>query len=166
MTPELQEEYEKLIQQCTPRLLRIALSILPELEEAKDVCQEVFLKLLVTPHIREKSAWLYRATMNQALNHRKKQWNRKYREEEKSQSETFSQEPGNSLTQQELRERLQNSLETLSENQKMIFLLRHEAEMAIKEIAQVLHISEGSVKKQLSRALDKLRIRLKQEEPQ
>lgn len=163
MDLRLQKEYEQLIQECAPRLLRIALSIVYDLEEAKDVCQDVFVKLISTPHIREKNAWLYRVTLHEALNHRKQSRNRKDRELKTSQIEGIHEDPLKFITQQELRNRLQEAIETLSENQKVIFFLRHEGEMPLHEIAKMLHISEGSVKKQLSRALEKLRIQLKQE---
>lgn len=151
-------EFERLIEECTPRLFRMAMGILYDAEEARDVCQDVFMQMMIVPDIHTKEAWLYRATINRALTIKKQKIARKTREAEVSRSENNATEPIQALLQKEQQEQLARAILDLSEQQQTIFLLRHQGELPLKKIAQWLQISEGTVKKQLSRALEKIRL--------
>ena len=48
-------------------------------------------------------------------------------------------------------------VETLSERQRTVFLLRYVEEMELSEIAKATGLSEGTVKAHLSRALSRVR---------
>jgi RNA polymerase sigma-70 factor (ECF subfamily) len=55
-----------------------------------------------------------------------------------------------------LQSRIALALEKVSPQEKAVFLLRHYDELMIKEIADTLHLSIGSVKSYLFRAVRKL----------
>ena len=61
--------------------------------------------------------------------------------------------PDNSQQKAEIRERVELVLSTLTRRQRMIFILKHYQELSIKEIAEYMECSEGSVKKQLFRTV-------------
>ena len=61
--------------------------------------------------------------------------------------------PDNSQQKKEIRERVELVLSTLTKRQRMIFILKHYQELSIKEIAEYMECSEGSVKKQLFRTI-------------
>ena len=57
----------------------------------------------------------------------------------------------------EIDARVQEALPVLSENQRVVFVLRHYNGMQLAEIAEVIGCTTGSVKVHLFRALKKLR---------
>jgi len=69
--------------------------------------------------------------------------------------------PENTIGLEQLREKINNLVEGLSPRQRMVFILKHYQQFSIKEIAEYLDCSEGSVKKQLFRAVSAIRSPLK-----
>ena len=61
----------------------------------------------------------------------------------------------------ELVEAVHEALSNVSDRQAEVFLLRHESDMSLEEIAKELRISVGAAKSHLHRALEALRERLK-----
>jgi RNA polymerase sigma-70 factor (ECF subfamily) len=64
------------------------------------------------------------------------------------------------VTSTEISEHINNALETLSPRQKMIFILKHYEGYKLKEIAEMLHCGEGTIKKYLFDAVRKMRTQL------
>jgi RNA polymerase sigma-70 factor (ECF subfamily) len=60
----------------------------------------------------------------------------------------------------EIGERVGRALEALTERQRAVFLLRHQEEMSLEAIAESLGIHLGTVKSNLHRALQRLRVQL------
>jgi RNA polymerase sigma-70 factor (ECF subfamily) len=56
---------------------------------------------------------------------------------------------------------VRNAIESLSPQQKLVFTLKHYQGMKLREIAEAMQCSEGTVKKQLFTATQRMRIRLK-----
>jgi RNA polymerase sigma-70 factor (ECF subfamily) len=54
-------------------------------------------------------------------------------------------------------EHIQRALESLSEQERVVFVMRHYQDMALKEISLALDIAEGTVKSLLFRSIRKLR---------
>ncbi len=52
------------------------------------------------------------------------------------------------------------ALQTLAPQQRAIFIMRHYKDMPLKEIGQTLGVTTGTVKSQLFRALQHLRVKL------
>ena len=50
----------------------------------------------------------------------------------------------------------------LPQKQRTVFILKHLENLKIKDIARILNISEGTVKRYLFRAMEKLRVELKE----
>ena len=61
------------------------------------------------------------------------------------------------LEQAELGREIRNAIEQLSPRQKQVFILRHYEGLALREIADTLHLRVGSVKAHLFSATRKLR---------
>ncbi|WP_372365018.1 RNA polymerase sigma factor [Candidatus Uabimicrobium sp. HlEnr_7] len=142
---------EKIIEQYSAMVLRLARGVLHNIEDARDVSQDVFMVLLRTPNIDNYEGWLYRTTIRRAINFYKQNQSRKARE--KNQKTKLEQSACDKLEQQEQLEILQKKIIALPEGQRAVFLLRHQVNLPIKKIAEMLHVTEGTVKKQLSRAL-------------
>jgi RNA polymerase sigma-70 factor (ECF subfamily) len=56
----------------------------------------------------------------------------------------------------ELQHHLETALSTLSDRQRIVFILKHNQGYKIREIADLLHCAEGTVKNTLYRAIEKL----------
>ena len=153
-----QHRFENIIEECTPMVLRLAMGVLHNREDARDICQEVFILLFQTEGIDNPTGWLYRTTIHRAINLKKKNQRRLQRENTALKPVQSEEQPSHKLEQHEQLIHLQNAIAELPEGQRSIFLLRHQAQMPIKEIAEQLNISEGTVKKQLSRTLQRLRL--------
>ena len=64
--------------------------------------------------------------------------------------------PQTDLERKRLQLEIDHALNTLSPQQKSVFVLRHYKDLKLREIADVLQLSEGTVKSVLFRAIRKL----------
>lgn len=132
-------------------------------DEAKDLTQDVFLKLFVKlSSFKGKSkfsTWLYAFTYNHCVNYvnrsTAKKIEKKSVEADQLEDTYYEEEDDNSLNQLKV-EKLKEALELISPEEKMILLLKYQDYMSIKELADVLDIGESAVKMRLKRAKEKL----------
>jgi RNA polymerase sigma-70 factor (ECF subfamily) len=166
--------FEALVLAHTAKTVNLALRLVGNREEAEDIAQEAFLRLhRALPTFRGESSvgtWLYRTVSRLAIDHlrrekiRRKLFFFRTTEEEADPVETVP-DPGASpqdlLLAAEAGGRLTRALNRLSPRQRAVFILRHQEEMALKEVAAVLELEEGTVKAHLHRAVRVLRKELK-----
>src|SRR5262245_27323510 len=71
---ERRHNFEGLMAENRPRVLRTAYRLLGRMEDAQDVCQEVFLRLLkdLDTLDAQPQAWLYRVTVNLCYDHHRR----------------------------------------------------------------------------------------------
>lgn len=132
---------------------------------AEDIVQEVFLKIIDNPELFNKdkvfSTWVYSAVRNMCFNHTRNEQNRRrLRDENFQQNESTLMHSDRDL--QMLKTRISEIFKTLSEKEKLIFVLRFEHNLSIKEIANIAGIPEGSVKSGIYYLLKKVAIYLKE----
>jgi RNA polymerase sigma-70 factor, ECF subfamily len=159
----LAREYER-------RVYALALHYCRRPEDAEDLSQEVWLKAFRSlGSFRFESAfytWLCRITVNTFLNHRRSAT--VTREGEKAEVrldslEDLLEEPAgrgdaeDDIQRKVLAERVMDALGGLTEQQRLIFLLKHREGLTCREVAEATGCSVGSVKKSLFRSLEKLR---------
>ncbi len=165
--------FNQLIIRHDQRILQILVAIMGNLADAQDVYQETFLKAFL--NIRsfrfesEFSTWLTRIAINLALNERRKkklkQWfslnSHNQGERQLNGKDLLTHEnPEVDVINQELNQLVQNAMQKLSPQQRAIFILKHFQGYKIKEIAETLKCTEGTVKNQLFRAIQKLNKKL------
>ncbi len=138
-------------------------------EIAEEIVQETFLKLWESRkkiNIRGSlHSYLSSAVRNSSINHLKHQLvERKYSSKKSMQLRKavfylqVSQEDGSSiLISEEMENSLQDALSSLPDKCREIFLLHREEGLKYSEIAQKLNISQNTVQRQISIALEKLR---------
>ena len=169
--------FEKLIYQYDRNVLSLAYSYINDQDDAKDIYQEVFLRVfkgLKRFEFRsEFSTWLYRITVNVALTYRTKKRKYAYASLDEEQTgpdgESFNAydtiEDNSSSDERvissDISENIKDALDKLSPQQKMVFSLKHFEEYKIKEIAQMMNLSDGTVKNYLFNATLKMREYLK-----
>ncbi len=142
--------YESLFNLCHPRVFRLCARLVGP-QDAADVTQDVFLQLFRSlGQFSGRSrfgTWLYRLTVNEALQHLRRDRHRRHR--------TLDWEPVDDsqlLNNAEQREMLQRALQRLDPELRTIFLLREMEELSYDEIAEVLEIPTGTVGSRLNRA--------------
>lgn len=130
--------------------------------EAKDLTQDVFLHLFINLkkfNFKSKfSTWLYSLTYNFCVNY----LNRDKEKKISSQSNDIDEEyklsvevSDYSLFQMKV-DRLEQVLLKIPPEDKMILQLKYQDDVSIKELVELLQISESAVKMRLSRAKNKV----------
>lgn len=171
--------FEALVQRYDRDVLRLALNLLHSQEDARDVYQEAFLKVYRNLHtFRLDSSfytWLYRIVTNVCLDHLRRRRSRPEDQAPMTDSELrndgpvrdfFDRQadsaasPEQSLLGQEIGQRIDRALESLSPRERMIFELKHKQGLKLRAIGEVLGTTEETVKNSLFRATRKLRAQL------
>jgi RNA polymerase sigma-70 factor (ECF subfamily) len=168
--------FEALVQMYDRQVLKLARQMLNNLEDAQDVYQEIFIKVFrKLPSFRfesELSTWLYRIVINQCLNYR--QWRSRRRflsfdvpsDDESAHSTPHpadkNPDPEKDILNQELGREIALAMESLSDRQRAVFVLRHFHGQKLQDIAKTLGCAEGTVKNYLFRATQHLQEKLRE----
>jgi RNA polymerase sigma-70 factor, ECF subfamily len=162
--------FEQLIYRYDETVLTIASRFTNNSEDAKDIYQEVLIRVyygLEKFQFRsEFSTWLFRITTNVCLTHktRKKKLSEvslDNGDEENMQELGISNDRADStLHDGEIAAKIDRVLKELSPQQRLVFTLRHYEEYKLKEIAMMMNCAEGTVKKYLFEATQKMRTHL------
>jgi len=139
-------------------------------ERAQDFLQELFTKIAHKPGSydpsRPFSTWLYSVANNMCKNEYRKEGTRRAAVPHlKAESDHVAADHGSSVDKANFRGRLDQELDRLDADHKATFVMRYHEDMAIKEIAGVFGISEGTVKSRLFYTLKKLAERLNEFDP-
>ncbi len=140
-------------------------------ERAQDFLQDLFTKIAQRPQsydaARPFSTWLYSVANNMCKNEYRRMATRKEAVPELRAMNGHAVEPagGTELDRRQFASRLEAELDKLDPDQKATFVMRHQEDMAIKEIAAVFGISEGTVKSRLFYTLKKLAASLPEFDP-
>jgi len=161
-----------LFDQNKDKIFALAYHYTKNSQDAEDILQETFIKAFRSlPKFNFQngtrfSPWLYRIGINCSLDHLRRVKTKKNRLADVENLENISSEGTNSdpaviRQKSEFREKIDQTLKTLSGQQRMVFILKHYQQLTIREIAEHLKITEGGVKKQLFRAVHALKKSLK-----
>lgn len=127
-------------------------------DEAKDLTQEVFIKLFIklgSFEGRSKfSTWLYSFTYNLCVNYVNRDTAKKIEKKSVSVDDydhLLIETDDYSLFQLKA-EKLKKALEIIAPEDKMILLLKYQDDASIKDLVNVLNIGESAVKMRLKRA--------------
>ncbi|MDZ7291629.1 MAG: RNA polymerase sigma factor [candidate division KSB1 bacterium] len=168
--------FEALVHQHDRQVLKLARHMLNNLEDAQDVYQEIFIKVFHSlPSFRFESAfstWLYRLAINQCINFRQRRSRRRLlsfdvhgNDEEKYPAclpQDKNPDPEAETLNQELGREIALALETLSDKQRAVFVLRHFHGRKLQDIAKTLGCAEGTVKNYLFRATQRMQEKLRE----
>ncbi|MBI3111716.1 MAG: sigma-70 family RNA polymerase sigma factor [Ignavibacteriales bacterium] len=168
--------FEQLVYRYDRQVLSIAARYVQSAEDAKDIYQEVFLRVyraLPKFELRsEFSTWLFRITTNVCLTHRSRRKRHTHasldRESDEDHGASLSERLTGSDTADQHAEgaditfHVQKAVNALSPKLKMVFTLKHYEGYKIREIADMMECTEGTVKKYLFTATKKLRNELEE----
>jgi RNA polymerase sigma-70 factor (ECF subfamily) len=159
--PESDAGFRKLYDTVFPILFRVVRRITNSEEAAEDICQDAFFRLhekkMVFPHPDEAKYWLIRVATNASLNYAKRKDRERKAYQRAFREDTRQVETGESaLLKKESREEVQEALEKLPKNLRMVLILKEYGDLNYKKIGQILGISEGNVKVRAFRARERL----------
>lgn len=161
------DAFRLLVETYQTAVYRLALRMCGE-SGAEDAAQEAFVAAWRgLPRFRGEcrfSTWLYRLTTNAAIDYlRREQKQRTDGDVDDLSLADDSPSPQEQAERSETQQRVRKALAALSDEHRQILLLRYMQELDYGEIAQALHISEGTVKSRINRAKARLRELLAQE---
>lgn len=170
------DAFEQLVRSYDQQVLRMAYNLLHSQEDARDVYQEVFLRVFRNlPKFRfdcSFSTWLYRIVANLCLDQIRK---RKVRRESSPAIETAAGEidrlqfvperradvdPQRQLMSAEVISRVNEVLDQLTPRERIVFEMRHFQGMRLRAIGESLGVTEEAAKNCLFRATHKMRAAL------
>lgn len=160
-----QDLYEELYRTHHERIVRLCRLLLKDSHEAEEAAQEVFVRLVRSGKAQDLNmawtAWLTRVAVNLCRDRRRSRWWRWGREEiveiNNLQLPTREPNPEERTMRREERERIWKFFRALSSRQQEVFVLRYVEEWSGEEVADLLGMSEGTVKRHLFRAVRRLR---------
>lgn len=150
-------ELEILFKTHYAAMFRLAMSLLYDEDESKDVVSDVFASLLGGGlAIRSDNArgFLLTCVRNSCINViRHKQMRERFMKLYSNRAEPLADGPDDSLTLAELREYVDNNLPPLS---RRIFTLRYLHDMTCQQVAETVGVSRVTVHHHLSQSMEKI----------
>ena len=158
--------FEELVDRYERKIYRLGANITGNSEDAEDVLQEAFLKAFQhLPDFRADSrfyTWLVRIAVNEALMKlRKRRSDRSVPVEDHLDEDgeivprefaDWKPNPEQQFAQAEIEMILRNAAQALPSAYRTVFLLRDVEDLSTAETAEVLGLTEGTVKARLFRA--------------
>ena len=161
--------FRELVETHKQRVFALAYDFTGNVQDAEDLSQEAFIKVFRSiggfRGEAQLSSWLYRIVVNLAINRRRKKAVTKMELWDTFEGDAYhgpqpeaapEANPEKMAEASFMRRHLRRALDKLSSQQRTIFILRHDNDLPLQQISQILEISEGTVKSQLFRALRKL----------
>lgn len=131
---------------------RVAYNFVKNAADSEDIVQEIFIKLYRTDrqfdgeeHVK---AWLIRAAANMAKNHVRSPW---VSRREALDEDIPAPESGNDSAE------LNRAMSALDKKYGIVIYLHYYEGYAVREIAELLGLTEGNVKVRLKRGREKLK---------
>lgn len=159
-TPEL--VFSGIFRQHEHKLYTLALKLTKSEQTARDIIQEVFLKLWEQRDdihsINNMEAWLYRITENKVIDFlRKAAADKRLRQKIWCQLGQILNEAEQHVAVKEYNEVIKHAIDQLPPQRKLIYQLHREEGMNYQQIAEELQISKHTVKNQLFSAVQSIR---------
>jgi RNA polymerase sigma-70 factor (ECF subfamily) len=175
------EAFRVLVERYQGRAYRLALRVMRDEEQAKDVVQEAFLKAYRSlDRFEGRSSfytWFYRVVMNLCLDQKRRQppgrqveWDEGHALETPvgtgldavDATHQRAAGPAGELERSELRAVLQSAIEELPDDARRTLLLREVDGLSYSEISKVLGIPKGTVMSRLHHARRRVRVLLEE----
>lgn len=155
------KSFERFFFILNPRLIKFCELYVYKKEIAEEIVSDVFVNFwhqrLKLAHIENPETYIFISVKNRALNHLRKHAGVELvrLEEQETEPVTFSN-PETEIEKKELFFKLDQAIETLPQQCKIIFQLVKEDGMRYREVAEILNISPKTVQTQVFRAMKRL----------
>lgn len=166
------QAYSEIIDCFSRRVHSIAYQVVRNIDDAQDIAQEVFIKVYLSIKDYDRkcrfSHWLFRITLNLAIDHLRHQ-----KMSRQSLQNYFRWRPGaknitpeEALANHELRHIIRKISRGLTDAQLQVFILRDLQEISVSEISDILNCKASTVRVHLARARIYLRTKLQNHYPE
>ena len=172
-----QAAFEELVRQYDQAVLRLALHLTCNEQDARDVYQDAFLKAYRNlGSFRFECSfytWIYRIVTNLCLDHLRRRQVRKedspvltddsgqeYSLLDQVSDDRSGASPDKDLMRRELGKRIARALNRLTPRERMVFEMKHYQGLKLRTIGEALNTTEETAKNTLFRATQKLRAAL------
>lgn len=148
--------FENLLRANEKKVLRTAWRLLGSLEDAKDASQEVFLKLhkhFERLDLSSVDAWIYRTTVNVCMD----QHRRRRPEGDLEFDPPAPATQLGALETDERERRLARAIRRLPEKERAALVLREIEELETSRVAEILGVTDATVRSQVASAKTKLK---------
>ena len=160
------DAFKTLFERYHRRAYALALGVVRHPDDALDVVQEAFIKAHKYLDKFEGNAsfytWLYRIVMNLAIDHLRKHRRVKPVELDETRIEPDGDQPllprilggnpGQALMDKQIRTRIDQALDQLSENHRSVLVMREIEGLSYEEMAQAMSCSKGTIMSRLFHA--------------
>lgn len=166
---DLAERYQR-------RLLGVAIGMVRNPEDAREIVQETFVRAFRNLHgFKGDSSfytWLYRIAVNQSIDFKRREAKRPQAEYDEAQSpgdaalafggRVTGEDPFDAIRNRELGSKIFEAIEDLTPDHRAVILLREIEGLSYEEISETLDCSLGTVMSRLHYARKKLQSKLKE----
>jgi len=155
------EAFAALVVRYQRPIYNAALAILRRPEDASDVTQTVFLKIVergdgYDPQYKLFS-WLYRIAVNESLDLLRRGRRDVPLDDELDVPDADAHGPEALLSEVEMSTRIHRSVMSMSVNDRVVLTLRHFSDCSYEQMAEILELDEKTVKSRLFEARRRLR---------
>ena len=166
------DAFRALVERHERKAYAVALGMVKQPDDARDIVQEAFLKVWRSLGAFEGQSafytWLYRIVANLCIDHLRKGKaqveydDQRVHEEDQVAGDdnilpqTAGLHPGRAFESKELGAAIERALETLSPNHRAVLLMREVEGLSYREMAQAMGVSEGTIMSRLFHARKKM----------
>ncbi|MEZ4443477.1 MAG: sigma-70 family RNA polymerase sigma factor [Polyangiaceae bacterium] len=165
------QAFRKLVQRHQRRAFAIAVGLVRDENDAREIVQEAFLRVHRSLHKFEGGSsfftWLYRIVTNLAIDHMRKPARRETELHDNPQisdeAEAFpfvsridGADPVDKVRRAEMAQRIQEALEELPSYHRAVIVMREVEGMSYQEMAEAMDVSKGTIMSRLFHARQKL----------
>jgi RNA polymerase sigma-70 factor (ECF subfamily) len=155
------EAFTALVVRYQRPIYNAALAILRRAEDASDVTQTVFLRIVergdgYDPQYKLFS-WLYRIAVNESLDLLRRGRREAPLDDEIDLPDLDGHGPEALLSEMQMNARIRRSVMSMSVNDRVVLTLRHFSDCSYEQIAEILDLDEKTVKSRLVDARRRLR---------
>jgi RNA polymerase sigma-70 factor (ECF subfamily) len=164
------ENFDRLVEQYRPRVLRFLLASLRDMDVAESLAQDCFWNAYKSRTAFRGNCsvntWLMRIAVNLVRNHLQSRRFQFWKKIKNTDNGEMREWPDRGISPEEsasIRQQVQSVWDAtgaLSNRQRTVFILRYLEDLDIAEIAQTTGLTENSVKVHLFRAVRNIRKRL------
>lgn len=165
------EAFTRLMELYRERIVRLALHMVGNRDDAQDLCQETFVRVYralgsYDPR-RAFSPWIYRIAHNVVLDHLRRLKARPVISEPdlaqpfEEGIDPAAENPQQAMMTQEMYREVQEAIQSLPDNYRSVVVLRFLEDLSYAQIAESLDLTEANVMMRISRARRMLRDKLK-----
>ena len=162
--------FRELVIRHQRRAYAVALGMVHDPDDARDVCQEAFLKVHKNLSTFEGEAqfftWLYRIVMNLCIDHLRKKRGQQVEFDETQAPDDPDEggiaphrtgfDPARALSDKELRKQIMGALDKLSPAHRAVLVMREVEGMSYQEMADEMKCSIGTIMSRLFHARKKM----------